>query len=456
MYPAASDPPQTPETGLHHYIHRRVTQRSIRASQATTIGLGRRSRACVVSAIAALCLLGTAAAANAAVPVFTEAQGSPFPTGSGPIALTFDRAGSLLMTANQDDGTISSFSVSYPNGQLKQVSGSPFSVPGATPGSSPDAIAASPDSNFIAAANGESANGPNDTVSILKVGASGGLTPVQDSPFLTGRNPTGVAFSPTANLLAVTNFDDNTVSVFVTSPAGRLVPASGSPYSGPFYQPYALAFSPDGKLVAVANTATNTVSILKVAGDGSLTPVGSGAAVGDTPVSVAFNATGTLLATTSEDDDTVSLFSVAANGSLTPVAGSPFSTGSGSGPVAAAFSPDGALLATANQDNYTVSVFSVGPDGRLTPTPGTPLTLDPIHHLQPESISFSPDGSLLATANVAELDDSGSISVFKVSQQTLSTPPPGSRPGQHHPCCGQRHLHHCTENHPHAQQSHDR
>ena len=45
-------------------------------------------------------------------------------------------------------------------------------------------------------------------------------------------------------------------------------------------------------------------------------------------------------------------------GALTPVTGSPFPADGGS--VSVAFSPDGSLLATANEGDSTVSVFSVG------------------------------------------------------------------------------------------------
>jgi DNA-binding beta-propeller fold protein YncE len=130
------------------------------------------------------------------------------------------------------------------------------------------------------------------------------------------------------------------------------------------------------------------------------------------------------------------VFSVAGNGALTQVSGSPFRTGNG--PYSIAFSPDGSLLATADQTISSVSVFTVSGAGALTQVAGSPYASDQT----PTALQFSPDGTLLATAN--DQGDGGSdgngnpdssVSVFSVGavgRRARSRAPPSrlrSRPG---------------------------
>ena len=110
---------------------------------------------------------------------------------------------------------------------------------------------------------------------------------------------------------------------------------------------------------------------------------------------------------------TVSVFSVAADGALTQVTGSPFAAGN-TGPAlssnSVAFSPNGKLLATADGTTSavgTVSVFSVAADGALTQVTGSPFQTGN----SPRSVAFSPNGELLATANQAD----NTVSVFSVA-----------------------------------------
>ena len=107
---------------------------------------------------------------------------------------------------------------------------------------------------------------------------------------------------------------------------------------------------------------------------------------------------------------------------LKPVANSPFKTGAaGSVPYSVAFSPDGKFLATANNAGGSVvgsvSLFSVKLGGALNLV-GPPV---PTGAFTPTSVAFSPDSSLLATANYG----SHSVSVFNVTSTglTLLGPP---------------------------------
>jgi 6-phosphogluconolactonase len=105
----------------------------------------------------------------------------------------------------------------------------------------------------------------------------------------------------------------------------------------------------------------------------------------------------------------VSFFWLAAGAFAAPsfsqVPGSPFATGRF--PISVTFSPDGGLLALANEVGNTVSVFSVASAGVLTPVPGSPFAVGS----DPDSIAFSPSGGLLAVANFTD----NTVSVFSVA-----------------------------------------
>ena len=386
----------------------------------------------VVAALAVAGALAVAPGAWASAPAFTQVSGSPFGTGAGtfPASVAFSSEG-LLATADVNapvggraPGTVSVLTVAS-DGTLTQVSGSPFAT-GATSAAS---AAFSPNGGLIAVTN---LNGPvfdfPSFVSVFSVGPGGALTQVSGSPFVTGRFPTSVAFSPSGRLLATANAGDGTVSVFSVASDGALTPVSGSPFATGS-EPASVAFSPSGGLMATANEGDNTVSVFSVASDGVLTQVsGSPFASGASgPSSLAFSPGGGLLAVGNNGsippDNRVSVFSVASDGALTAVSGSPFTTGIGPGSVA--FSPSGRLLATANTGligfpgltGDTVSVFSIASDGTLTQVTGSPFTTGN----GPASVAFSPSG-LLATANNVD----STVSMFAPAPPSASISSPAS------------------------------
>ncbi|HWF49163.1 MAG TPA: beta-propeller fold lactonase family protein [Solirubrobacteraceae bacterium] len=168
----------------------------------------------------------------------------------------------------------------------------------------------------------------------------------------------------------------------------------------------------------VGNTATitTTTAVSSPAGftAASGSPFATGGAAAD---ALAFSPSGGLLATGDQGPSSrVSVFSVGTGGVLTPVSGSPFA--SGRNPASVAFSPDGTLLAVANVSDTNVSVFSVGGGGTLTPISGSPFATGSA----PNSVAFSPDGTLLAVAN----DGANSISVFSVGSGGALTRVSGS------------------------------
>jgi DNA-binding beta-propeller fold protein YncE len=101
---------------------------------------------------------------------------------------------------------------------------------------------------------------------------------------------------------------------------------------------------------------------------------------------------------------------------FTPVTGSPFATALN--PTSVAFSPDGSLVATASQGASNVSVFSAAASGALTPVAGSPFAAGN----GPFSVAFNPAGTLLASAGTGSDD----VSVFSVAPGGAATPVAGS------------------------------
>jgi 6-phosphogluconolactonase (cycloisomerase 2 family) len=95
----------------------------------------------------------------------------------------------------------------------------------------------------------------------------------------------------------------------------------------------------------------------------------------------------------------------------TAVPGSPFAVGQSSESVS--FAPDGSLLAVADPNADQVDVLSVGPDGDLAPVTGSPFDAGPAG-TGPISVAFSPNGHLLAVSDYG-------TNVHAVSMYTVGT-----------------------------------
>ena len=313
---------------------------------------------------------------------------------------------------------------------FNEVAGSPFSA-----GSGPAWLAFSANGKLVAVPNFD-----DNTVSMFSVAQGGALSQVAGSPFATGAQPSALAFSPVVSgneFLGVTNYGDNTLSMFkVDQSTGAATEVAGSPFATGA-GPYSVAFSPvvsGNEFVAVSDSNDNTMSIYQVdQSTGAATPVvGSPFATGDQPYSVAFSpvVSGNLfLAVTNYGANTASVYQVnQTTGAATEVAGSPFATGDG--PYFGAFSPvvgGNVLFATADQEASQVSMFELDQStGAVTPVAGSPFDAG----AGPDQLAFNAGGNLLAVAN---FNDS-TASVFAVSptgavsQVTGSPYPTGDAP----------------------------
>jgi FG-GAP-like repeat/Putative Ig domain len=158
-----------------------------------------------------------------------------------------------------------------------------------------------------------------DVVTILLGNGDGTFTAASNSTFATGKAPQAIA---AADLngdgkldLAITNYEDASVTILLGNGDGTFTPASGSPIIVG-NSPDAIAvgdLNGDGKLdLAIANYGGNTLTILLGNGDGTFTSAsGSPFPVGLGPSSIAvgdFNGSGRLgLAITNLTGNTVSI-----------------------------------------------------------------------------------------------------------------------------------------------------
>jgi len=246
--------------------------------------------------------------------------GPPFPTGqmaSSGMSLAITPDGTFLMAGNSDSNNITVFSIAA-NGGLTEVAGSPFPALGTT-----DGMKMSPNDTFLAA-------GLSGPVAVLSLAATGTLTQVSGSPFPGSGEDTGIDINCPGNRLfaAVPQEATTAADVFRLAANGTLTlvetasPGSGSLSNG-------VLLSPNNQLLFVSNYSDDSITVFKVAFNGGLTVVsGSPFTVNSSgdPSLMATNQAGTLLFTANypAPGASIGVFRVASDGSLTEVVGSPF------------------------------------------------------------------------------------------------------------------------------------
>ena len=240
--------------------------------------------------------------------------------------------------------------------------------------------------------------------------ADGTLTPAAGSPFSAGGAGTGSslasqgAIQRDGRLLLAVDPGSNQLSVLRISASGALTPV-GSPVWSRGILPVSIAAH--GSLVYVANAGsggsnytgfrlTDTGRLRHLRGSTFRLPDGS------QPGDVLFNATGTKLAGTRVATSLIDSFRVRADGRLAAAPGSPFAA-QGPGPFGSEFRPTNpSQLFVSNAhggaDAGTVSAFRVSDDGTLNSIGDSPF---PDHQTAPCWVEISHDGQYLFTVNTA-------------------------------------------------------
>ena len=301
---------------------------------------------------------------------FTPAAGSPFPAGTSPISLTsadFNSDGRLDLAVADADGSVTVL-LGNGAGGFTMAAGSPIAT------ALFQVSIASADFNGDGKPDLAIVNELTDNIGILLGNGLGGFSPAPGSPFPAGTDP---RFVLVADLnrdgkpdLAIANGDSGQVTVLLGNGSGGFVNAPGSPFlAGRTPEALALGdFNKDGKPdLAAVNRASNNVTVLLGDGAGGFTGApGTPTSAGALPVSAVagdFNADGNPdIAVVSETGNVVNI--LLGNGTGGFSMGNSFATGSSPfAAVVADFNGDGRPdLAVVNNfsDDVTVLLGTAG------------------------------------------------------------------------------------------------
>jgi gliding motility-associated-like protein len=322
---------------------------------------------------------------------FTNAPGSPFVSGNGPISTAIaDYNGDSnldLAVANYNDGTVSIF-LGAGNGSFTSAPGSPMAA-----GGFPYYISAA-DFNGDGKLDLVEVNQSSNSANVYLGAGNGTFTLASGSPFTTFSSPYCVVatdFNGDGKAdIAIVSGGSNSVSVYLGNGNGTFTISVASPIPvGSFPRLAALYdYNNDGKIdMAVTNSNSNDVSILLGDGTGAFANApGSPMATNGYPYSVNtadFNHDGKPdIAVTSGLNNNVAVYYGNNTGTFVQAPGSPFATGSDPQSMCIAdFNGDGAPdLAIGNYavDNATILINTLAtfpPVASFTLSSGTGVCL---------------------------------------------------------------------------------
>lgn len=264
------------------------------------------------------------------------------------------------------------------------------------------------------------------------------LTGALSTPtMVAGPNDTaGIAASPAANLLFVSDFGGEAVDVFSVNVAdGTLAPTSVAPLpqsttTTRLPRPDRSVTDPAGKYLFVADSNSNGVDAFAIDGaDGSLSLIpGSPFPAGNTPSGVAVDPAGKFVYVSDNDDPMggISAYAIDSSGALAAAPGSPFATGNSSaGPGPLAVHPNGKFLYVALSGNvnanHLISAFKIdAATGALSAVAGSPFATGG----NPNTMALDGAGRFLYTANTQ--DDT--VSAFAINPTTGTLTPIAGSP----------------------------
>jgi hypothetical protein len=274
---------------------------------------------------------------------------------------------------------------------------------------------------------------------IVLLGDGDGSFKKPAAPIPVGNEPSAIAVG-TFNLnngnsnpgFVVTNFKDNTYSVFNGNGDGTFTEVKGSPFALPSTAsgPVAIAvadFNGDGNPdLAIVNQTTKNVTILEGNGNGTFTQFpNSPLAVGNLPVAIASGtlsgSNGPALAIVNQQDDSVSVYLGNGNGTFVAASQSPLATSTTPSGVAIADlaqSTTGGIAVT-NTAAGTITLFADLGSGLFT------KALEPAAGTSPDAIlaanftnSAFPD--IVVTNNISNAD--GQVTLVESPASLISNP----------------------------------
>jgi tetratricopeptide (TPR) repeat protein len=318
--------------------------------------------------------------------------------GIGPVALTaadFRNIGQLdIAVVNEIDNTLTIL-VNQGSGTFLASAGSPISLGTARTGA--PAIPPSIASAVLTTSGFHDllvTDPVANTVQVLLSNGDDTFKEATGSPINVGQQPSAIVtgdFNADGNLdFVVTNFTDNSFSLFLGNGDGTFKQATGSPFAMPSAATGPIAMTTtdlnsDGNLdLAIVDQNTNTLSILLGNGNATFTEAtGSPIAVGKSPVAIASgdvnNDSHPDLAIVNQTDNTVSVLLGNGDGTFTAAINSPLATGLAPTAVTIAdFNADGnADIAVTDPQTDSVSVFLGLSQGLFAPAFELPVGTNP-------------------------------------------------------------------------------
>jgi 6-phosphogluconolactonase len=324
-----------------------------------------------------------------------SANGQGAASGSTPSAMVLSSSGKALFVANKGDNTITSYAINS-DGTLATGSSTQCST-----GVSPVNMATDSSGKFLFVTYVGSQLDPNQPSAICVFSISNtGLTQASVVTFaVPSPGPSGVAVTPDAKFLYVSNRFDNSVTQYHVDDSGNLTsfasyPADTTPAG------MALVTAKNNTFLYVANSGSNTVSGYVVClavnsfcanADGTLVSTGSTFSVQLGPVAMAASSDGAFLFVVDQQSNQVSQLKIA-GGSGVLSANAPATISTGLNPAWAAVRKGvTTVTATGGTTDYlyvanlgasTVSVFSfdstkgvLSVDGQSVSTGGQPAAV---------------------------------------------------------------------------------
>ncbi|MEU1997696.1 beta-propeller fold lactonase family protein [Nocardia gamkensis] len=246
-------------------------------------------------------------------------------------------------------------------GRLSTVHGSPFPS-----GTGSLAVTVTPDGRHV-----YSTNTVSGTVNGFRLGSDGVLTPIPEANLELGGPGVGAVVAPDGKRLFVTSGSvTNEIRTYSITAAGGLV------FTGAVQVPGVsalnqLAIAPDGRFVFAVGWLQATAFSFAVGPDGGLTLIDSVAA-GLMSTLPGVTPDGRFMYVSNEASGDISGYAIGADGKLSPIPGSPFRTGLMPLPHGAVFTADSRRMYLAEAMAGRISGFQIAENGSLSPLPGSP------------------------------------------------------------------------------------
>ena len=343
------------------------------------------------------------------------------------------RVGSYLYIANGAGGTVSAFRIDPSSGALIPTLGF-ASSPEVTTQS---CLSATSDSKFLFQGflqhNTFSAGGQS-TINIFQIGVDGALEPITESPYVFPRGLYGIAVSPGGRFLAVGEWFDRSIAIYMVDSVGKLTPAPGSPFAtGSHGLATNLQFNSDGDSLFVMESDASLIEVFTIDPEGkatraSIIPLVS---AGGNPSDFLITPNGQYLFSADLDGNVIHAFKIGARNVVQKVAGSPFPNTGGRQPHGLSINAAGTLLYVANM-NDTISVFKIGSDGILDAVGGLPFSLG--QGASPAFITSYPPSNFAVSITGVEINgkklnvfgknfDDGSVILINGEEQSTKNVP---------------------------------